>query len=123
MTNKERVLKFYDEVFNAHDLSRLDAYMRADYKQHSSAAADGREGFRAFAERFFRLDPHMDVYYAVAEGDLVVVYFSCTLGNGTVNKVFDMYRMEDGMLAEHWDSVEHGIDVAAITAANGNGPF
>lgn len=54
MTNKEIVLKFYEEVFNAHDLSKLDDYMREDYIQHNPNAASGREGFRQFANGFSR---------------------------------------------------------------------
>lgn len=123
MTNKELVLKFYEEVFNGHDLTNLDSYMHPDYKQHSTTVANGREGFRAFAEKFLSFKPHMDILYAVEEGDLVVVYFKCTMGNGMVNKVFDMYRVTDGMLSEHWDSVEHNIDVDAVISVNGNGPF
>ncbi len=123
MTNKELVLEFYKEVFNGHDLTNLERYMHPDYKQHSTAAANGRDGFCAFAQRFFTLKPHMDILYAVEEGDLVVVYFKCTLADGSVNKVFDMYRVTDGRLAEHWDSVEHDIDIETITAINGNGPF
>ena len=123
MSNTQLVLKFYEEVFNGHDLTNLDRYMHPDYKQHSTAVADGREGFRAFAEKFLSFKPHMDILYAVEEGDLVVVFFKCTMGNGTVNKVFDMYRVTDGKLAEHWDSVEHDVDIAAVTAVNGNGPF
>lgn len=64
MTNKELVLEFYDKVFNGHDLSDLGRYMREGYGQHSPEVADGREGFRAFAEGFFRLDPHMTIMAA-----------------------------------------------------------
>ena len=31
MTNKELVLKFYDEVFNNWDISNLDNYMKDNY--------------------------------------------------------------------------------------------
>lgn len=123
MTNKELVLNFYEEVFNGHDLTNLDRYLRPDYKQHSTTVANGREGFRAFAQKFLSLKPHMDILYALEEGDLVVVFFKCTLENGIVNKVFDLYRVTDGLLAEHWDSVEHDVDIAAVVAVNGNGPF
>jgi len=123
VSNKELVLKFYEEVFNGHDLTNLDRYMHPDYKQHSTTVANGRDGFRAFAEKFLSFKPHMDILYAVEEDDLVVVFFKCTMGNGMVNKVFDMYRVTDGMLTEHWDSVEHDVDIAAVTAVNGNGPF
>ena len=38
-----------------------------------------------------------------------------------VNKVCDIYRMENGMLAEHWDVVQH-LDPDQVPA-NGNGQF
>lgn len=49
MSNKEIVLRFYDEVFNAWDLSKLNSYMREDYIQHSRGLEDGRAGFIKFA--------------------------------------------------------------------------
>ena len=58
----------------------------------------------------------------ICEEDIVVVFFKCTMeGNGMFNKVFDMYRIEDGKLAEHWDCVEH--DVGGITPVNGRSLF
>lgn len=122
MTNKELVLKFYEEVFNGWDTSRIDLYMREDYKQHNPQVEDGRAGFLRFCEKFLPLKPHMDIRYILAEGDMVSVFFKCTLGtNGMVNKVFDMYRIQDGKLAEHWDCVEH--DLGNVTALHPNGLF
>ena len=119
MTNRELILKFYEEVFNNADLSHLDDYMLDSYKQHNPTAPDGKEGFRAFAERFLALKPHMDIVKTVCEDDLVVVFFKCTIQtNGTINKVFDMYRIEDGKLAEHWDCVIHDIDDKNTVSGN-----
>lgn len=122
MTNKELVLEFYDKVFNAHDLSDLGRYMREDYRQHSPEVADGREGFRAFAEGFFQLDPHMTIMAAAEDGDRVFVFFRCDFrANGGSAKVCDIYRVEDGMLAEHWDVIQ---PISADDAFNnGNGHF
>ena len=47
MTNKELILKFYDEVFNNWDLSHLDDYMLDTYMQHNAAVKDGKEIGRA----------------------------------------------------------------------------
>ncbi len=121
MTNKEVVLKFYDEVFNNWDLSNLDEMMDDDYIQHNPNAETGKEGFKKFAEKFLAMKPHMDIYHIVCEDDLVVVFFKCTLENGMVNKVFDMYRLRDGKLCEHWDSVEH--DIGDIKPVHDNGLF
>ena len=121
MSNKELVLRFYSEVFNGWDLSRLDSYMRDDYIQHNPNVETGKAGFRSFCAQFLPMKPHMEIKRILEDGDLVCVFFQCTMGNGTVNKVFDLYRVQDGRLAEHWDCVEH--DVGSLQPVNGNGLF
>ena len=112
MTNKELVLKFYDEVFNNWDISNLDNYMKDNYIQHNPTAPNGKEGFVEFTKFFFSLKPHMDIIHIGEDGDIVYVFFKCTLENGAINKVCDIYRIEDGKLAEHWDVVEHNVPVS-----------
>ena len=122
MTNKELVLKVIDEVFNAYDLSRLDEYMKEDYMQHSVEVEDGREGFKKFAEGFFQMGPYMDVKKIFESDDnTVAVFFECRFKSGHRAKVVDMYRIEDGKLAEHWDVVQSLTDEDA--ANNGRGSF
>ena len=119
MTNKEIVAKFYDEVFNAWDTANLARYMREDYRQHNPTVEDGREGFVRFCEKFFQLHPRMEICRMVEEDDIVMVFFKCTVDAG-VNKVCDIYRLQDGLLAEHWDVVQH-LDPALVPAnENGN---
>lgn len=106
-TNKMIVKQFIDEVFNSWDLSNLDAFMREDYRQHSPEAKDGREGFKEFAAWFFTLKPRMDIVKMAEDGDLVFVFFKCTFtANNTAMKVVDIYRLQDGKLAEHWDVLQ-----------------
>jgi predicted SnoaL-like aldol condensation-catalyzing enzyme len=121
--NIDLVLRFYEEVFNAHDISKLDEFMRDDYMQHNATVADGKEGFIAFTQRFFALKPKFEIYKVFAnDNDEVSVFFKCTCeANGMVNKVCDIYRLQDGKLAEHWDIVEH--DVGNIIPANGRDLF
>ena len=121
MTNKELVLKFYEEVFNNWDISNLDSYMKDDYIQHNPTAPDGKEGFIEFTKFFFGLKPHMDIIKIGEDGDMVYVFFKCTLENGAINKVCDIYRIEDGKLAEHWDVVEHNVQ--DIVPVHDNGLF
>ncbi|SDB03867.1 nuclear transport factor 2 family protein [Eubacterium oxidoreducens] len=110
MTNKEIVLEFYDKVFNGWDTSLIDKFIKEDYIQHNPNAPTGREGFKEFCSHFLALKPHMEIVKIAEDGDTVYVFFKCTLENGSVNKVVDIYRLEDGMLAEHWDVVEHNVD-------------
>ena len=121
MTNKELVLKFYEEVFNAWDVSKIDDYMLDSYKQHNPTVKDGKAGFVEFAQRFFTQKPQMEIVKIVCEDDMVVVFFKCSFEGGNVAKVFDMYRIEDGKLAEHWDCVMGGINT--MECAHNNGQF
>ena len=121
MTNREIVIEFINEVFNAHDLTGLDKYMRDDYMQHSVEAADGKEGFKEFCRGFFKLDPYMDVKKVFESGDTVAVFFKCSFNNGHAAKVVDIYRLEDGKLAEHWDVVQQLDENDA--SINGRGSF
>lgn len=122
MTNKEVVLRFYKEVFNGWDLTNLDEMMRDDYMQHSTGIPDGKAGFKQFAERFLAAKPHMEIIKILENEDTVAVFFKCTMGEmNSVNKVVDIYRLEDGKLAEHWDVVEH--DISMEPSVSGRGPF
>ena len=122
MNNKELVLHFYEEVFNNWDLSRIDDYMLDSYKQHNPDVKDGKAGFIEFAKHFLSQKPHMDIYKIICENDMVVVFFKCTLNSNNSNhKIFDMYRIEDGKLAEHWDCRKGNVQ--EISPVNGNSVF
>ena len=122
MTNKEIVLEFIDKVFNAWDLTECDRFMREDYMQHSPEVKNGRDGFKEFAKGFFSEKPHMHVFKTAEDGDMVFVFFKCTFeGREGAAKVCDIYRLEGGQLAEHWDILQpiNPND----PGANGNGHF
>ncbi len=116
-SNKEIVEALVDAVFVRHDLSTLDELMRDDYIQHNPDVAQGKAGFIQFFTETFKAIP--DFKYTllkiVAEGDLVFIYCR-TSGThkgtwigmpGTGKKldfpVVDIFRLQDCLIAEHWD--------------------
>jgi predicted SnoaL-like aldol condensation-catalyzing enzyme len=116
-TNKEVVEAFCETVFVKHDLTMLDECMRDDYIQHNADVAQGKKGFVEFFTETFKVIP--DFKYTlrkiVAEGDLVFMHCTTTgthtgtwigmpaTGNKLNFDVVDMFRLQDGMIAEHWD--------------------
>jgi predicted SnoaL-like aldol condensation-catalyzing enzyme len=116
--NKELVEAFCNTVFVKHDLSTLDQLLRDDYIQHNPDVPQGKAGFKQFFETTFKAMP--DFKYTlkqmVAEGDFVWMY-SITSGTHTGGEwlevlptgnrlnfdVVDMFRIQDGLIAEHWD--------------------
>src|SRR3990172_8401783 len=116
--SKDAVTRFYEDVFIAHDMSRVDEYMRDDYIQHNADSPQGKAGFLEFFETIFRAVP--DFSYTlkrmIAEGDIVITYSTTTgthtggdwlgkeaTGNKLCFDVVDIFRVEDGKIAEHWD--------------------
>ena len=120
MGNKELVGRVGDAVFNRHDLSVLERHVREDYIQHNPLVPQGREGFRRFFADAFRAVPDWrhETKMAAAEGDLVWVYGTYRgtqtgewLGIPATGKAFamdavDVFRVEGGRLAEHWDVMD-----------------
>jgi predicted SnoaL-like aldol condensation-catalyzing enzyme len=117
-TNREVVERFLDDVFVRHDMSRLDEYMRDDYMQHNPDCPQGKAGFLEFFGVIFGAMPdfHYAVKRVVADGDLVMAW--CTslgthtggaflgqaaTGNAVKFDTVDIFRMQDGLIAEHWD--------------------
>ena len=104
--------------------------MAEDWTAHNPGEPNGREGLKAFLGGMMRQMPdiHADVKRVVAEGDLVVTHTHYTTskehrgddwapGSGAVA---DIFRLENGRIAEHWDVTQFGIP---DKSASGNTMF
>ena len=106
MTNKEIVLNFYRDVWNAHDDSKVSQYVCEDYVQHNPTVEQGRQGLLNFLKFFFTKEAKHDIQLALEDGDLVAVHVYVTFNDGSKAVVTDIYRLENGIIMEHWDSVQ-----------------
>ena len=106
MTNKEIVLNFYRDVWNAHDDSKVAEYVCEDYVQHNPTVEQGRQGLVNFLKFFFTKEAKHDIQLALEDGDLVAVHVYVTFNDGAKAVVTDIYRLENGIIMEHWDSVQ-----------------
>lgn len=107
MTNKEIVLNFYRDFWNAHDVSAAAQYVHEDYIQHNPNVEQGRQGLVNFVTNvFFKLEAQHNIQLALEDGDLVAVHVYVTFNNGSKAVVTDIYRLENGIIMEHWDSVQ-----------------
>jgi len=121
MTDPKQVLaNFGASVFAKKAFSELPELMREDYIQHNPLVAQGSKGFREFFEAWFKAVPDFkyELKKIVSEGDLVWAYgtYSGTqkgdwLGIPATGKTYtfdavDIFRVEDGKLAEHWDVLD-----------------
>jgi predicted SnoaL-like aldol condensation-catalyzing enzyme len=112
--NKQVVDNFYRDVFAARNADAAKSYLRPDYIQHNPHVASGADGFIAFFSKIWAKpatpDYQVKVLKLVAEGDLVVAQVRWTYDSADGKKIsseaFDMFRLQDGKLAEHWDAID-----------------
>jgi predicted SnoaL-like aldol condensation-catalyzing enzyme len=110
--NKQLVFDFWREVLQAHHVDRAPEYLAESYIQHNPNVATGRAAFVEFFGRF-PPEPIKDTIEGlvsiVAERDLVVLAFRRELpdlareGQTYTTTWFDMFRVADGKIVEHWD--------------------
>lgn len=106
--NKRLVWDFFQNVFNAHDAAAARAYMHPDYRQHSTDVDQGPEAFVAHFTQVFQRFPHfhVEILQLIEEGDRVVMHGYGVTDPGRIEViVVDIYRIQDGRLAEHWESI------------------
>ncbi|MET9967137.1 nuclear transport factor 2 family protein [Streptomyces sp. NPDC006356] len=114
-----RVLK---GVFERGDTEVVDRYVRPDYIQHNPLAPDGSETLKNLGKMIHEQfpDAEYDIKRVISEGDLVLVHSNVVMTPGTRGQaVFDIFRFQDGKIAEHWDV---GQEVPE-GSANGNDMF
>jgi len=107
--NHERVMSLFAEVLNPLNADRVDAFISADYIQHSALAPPGREALKDFLRNARRESPDAvhEIKRSFADGDHVIVHYHVRRWPGDEGfAVVDIFRVEDGMIVEHWDVLQ-----------------
>lgn len=116
VANKAIVRHVYDQLFNRGNLAVVDRYFRADYIQHNPALPNGTAALKSLVSGIRAAHPKAGarVYRVLAEGDLVLVHSNVVLDPGTRGTAtVDIFRLERGKIAEHWDSNQAVPDATA----------
>lgn len=118
---RDLVITAATAVFADKDLTAVDRYFSPDYRQHSQLAADGPEGLRALAANLPDGFSY-ELVRAFADGDLVVTH-GVYRGFGPVPLVaFDLWRVADGLIVEHWDALTPWVETTASGRSQTDGP-
>ena len=122
--NRELVKAFLYDVMQGNNPARTPDYFSGDiYIQHNTGIADGLSGLgaalAALAEQGIQMI-YTTVHQVLAQGNFVLAVSEGTFG-GTPTSYYDLWRVEDGRIAEHWDVMEPIADRSAW--ANENGKF
>lgn len=123
-TNRELVKNFLYDVMQGNRPEKTSDYFDGDtYIQHNTGIADGLSGLgaalAALAEQNIQMI-YTTVHQVLAQGDYVLAVSEGTFG-GAPTSYYDLWRVENGKIAEHWDVMETIADKS--TWKNQNGKF
>ncbi|MXP42164.1 hypothetical protein GRI75_10980 [Altererythrobacter soli] len=111
--NLKLVLDMFEHVLNPMDSAAVERFISPDYIQHNQMAAPGREALKAFLDMIREQTPEAvhDVKRAFVDGDHVTVHYHVRRWPGDPGwAVIDIFRIEGGMIAEHWDVMQDVVD-------------
>lgn len=122
--NRELVKNFLYDVMQGNNSAKTPDYFEGDiYIQHNTAIADGLSGLgaalAAMAEQNIQMI-YTSVHQVLAQGNFVLAVSEGTFG-GAPTSYYDLWRVENGKIAEHWDVMETIAEKS--TWQNQNGKF
>lgn len=110
--NKKLVFDMWRTFLTAHHIDEADKFLAPEYHQHNPNAETGLEGVKAYF-RSLKQEPIPvpdtipGLVSLVAERDVVVVALLRELkdkdGKPYTTTWFDMFRIANGKIVEHWD--------------------
>jgi predicted ester cyclase len=126
--NKALVRSAIEEIFNEHNLTAIDKYIKEDLIQNNTGFPEGREARKQYFGMLFNAFPdlHASIDKMIAEDDLVAVFLNWNgthmeefhgmpaTNNPITMKTAHIFRIEDEMVAEQWE-VFDTLDLLAKT--------
>ncbi|WP_282093521.1 nuclear transport factor 2 family protein [Epibacterium ulvae] len=106
--NKAIVTGFVTDILVNGEFGKITDYIGDTYLQHNPNVGDGLDGLGVFVAYLqennisFR---YKKVHNVVAEGNFVMVQNEGEFG-GKPTAFYDLFRVENGMIVEHWDTVQ-----------------
>lgn len=115
LENARLITDFVQNLMNNHNFEYvMEKYNNDSYIQHNRNLPDGIDGLVGFLREFTEDYPDYtyDVKHIFADGDYITFHSHATLkekdrGNDQKGmNIIDTWRIENGRIAEHWDSIQ-----------------
>lgn len=107
--NKKVVTDFIEKVLLGHEMDKLTTYINPkNYVQHNPAVADGLDGFGAAMKYFSENGLVMEytkLHKVLGEGNFVLAMSEGKFGKGVHTAFYDLFRLDNGQIVEHWDVI------------------
>jgi len=119
--NRGHVYSFLDEVLVRQQFDCLDHYVSVDqYFEHNPFMGDGLNTLRLALADSNNLRIYKKIHRVLAEGNFVLSVSEGLL-NGAHTSFYDLFRLADKKIVEHWDTTESVPPRS--TWKNNNGKF
>ena len=122
---KEIATNGQNAFFKDYDEQAMRKYFKEDYIQHNPYTPTGLETVLSFLPGLKDANTTYKTHRLLQDGDLVVAHNSYDNAEafGAKEMVsFDVYRIENGKIAEHWDAVTPKVDETASGRSQTEGP-
>lgn len=95
---------FYEDTLLYRNLVNIKKYIGRAYIQHAPFYGDGPEQLLSALEKELNTNPDVEVrlHRTIAEDDFVAIHSTWDYGS-EIYVYVDIWRVEDGLLIEHWD--------------------
>ncbi|WP_284450859.1 nuclear transport factor 2 family protein [Methylophaga thalassica] len=120
--NRQLVIHFYNQFFNQHKVEQAAKVLAEDYIQHNPDVPDGKAPLLDYFEGYFKTHPQSraDIVRSATDNDLVFLHvYSVENADDLGQAVVDIFRVENGVIVEHWDVIQ----AVPETSANDNTMF
>lgn len=108
--NRSVVSAFLTDVLMKGEVDKLTQYINPNkYLQHNSGIADGLDGLGAALKYFADHGLIMEydkVHKVLGEGNFVLSMSEGKFEKGDHVAFYDLFRLENGQIVEHWDIIE-----------------
>jgi len=95
-----------DVLMEGGDPNQIDRYISPEtYSEHNAKLADGLESFKQLALAENGPLEYQEIVLMVGQGNFVATLSKATWDGGPYAQV-DLFRIENGLIVEHWDNAE-----------------
>lgn len=104
--NKAFVIEALTETLVNGNVDAVDTYFAPSYIQHNPDVPSGTDAFKGLVTMLTEGDGiEAEIVRAIADDDIVAIHARYTGFGPTPMIAFDVFRLEDGLIVEHWDNL------------------
>jgi predicted SnoaL-like aldol condensation-catalyzing enzyme len=125
MSPKDIVLSAVRAIFVDFDPVAAKRLLAEDYRQHNVAVPTGAAPILGFIPALKESGIKSTIHRVIAEGNLVVLhvtYENAQAFGGDTLVAFDVFRVEEGKVVEHWDNLQPLVSKTVSGNSMTNGP-